>query len=126
MATEKLIHVQSPNVVYTDDSITAQYEYSTTNARRTDNGVYVSSHSTRNLIPINCHREFDDESADIFRKHSTVIGRCSAKCVDDIPDSNSNKCASYHRSLIILCNDSPFSWKQRISSYDVSRCLLPC
>lgn len=42
MTPRKLIKVQSPKVVYTDDSITVDYEYSTTNVQRADNTVYVS------------------------------------------------------------------------------------
>lgn len=42
MTPGKLIQVQSPKVVYTEDSVTVDYEYSTTNVQRTDTSVYVS------------------------------------------------------------------------------------
>lgn len=42
MAPKKLIKVQSPKVVYSEDSVVVDYEYSTTNVQRTDGNVYVS------------------------------------------------------------------------------------
>lgn len=42
MTPGKLIQVQSPKVVYTDDSVTVDYEYSTANVQRNDGIVNVS------------------------------------------------------------------------------------
>lgn len=42
MTPGKLIKVQSPKVVYSEDSVTVDYEYSITNVQRADDNVYVS------------------------------------------------------------------------------------
>lgn len=38
----KLIHVQSPKVIYTDDAVTVDYEYSATSVQRSEGTVYVN------------------------------------------------------------------------------------
>lgn len=38
----KLIQVQSPKVIYTEDAVTVDYEYSATSVQRSEGTVYVS------------------------------------------------------------------------------------
>lgn len=47
MTPNQLIHVEAPHVVYTNDQITADYTYTTTNVKNINNRIVVRTTKTK-------------------------------------------------------------------------------